>query len=116
MQIKSLLKDITYNDNKPNIAVLLETEFSKEIRLIFKKGQELKEHKTGFPIVVEIFEGEVEFGIPNEKMTLSKGGLIHLEAHIPHDVVATKDSIIRLTLSKGDMADRVAKVANQSSH
>lgn len=115
MQIKSLLEDFSYKENKPNISVLMETEFSKEIRLIFKKGQELKEHQTGFPIVVEIFEGEIEFGVSNEKMTLSKGSLIHLEAHLPHDLKATQDSIVRLTLSKGDAVDRVAGVADRSS-
>ncbi len=36
---------------------MMETETSKEIGILFKKGQMMKEHKAGFPITVEIHTG-----------------------------------------------------------
>jgi len=50
----SLLKEVTYNESKPKIDVLFQTEQTKEIRIALNTNQEMKEHKTPFPIVVEI--------------------------------------------------------------
>ena len=111
MKKSSLTKNITYNENKATISVLFETETTKEIRVVMKKDQVMKEHKTSFPITVEIFEGAIDFGVDGTIYNLIKGDLVSLEASIPHDLVATADSIVRLTLSKLDTAERVIKVS-----
>lgn len=107
MKIASLSELIQYDDVKPMVSVLMETDNSKEIRILLKKGQQMKEHQTPFPIVVEIFEGHIEFGVKGEKHNLLKGDLIALEGGVPHDLRGLSDSIIRLSLSKKDHAKRV---------
>lgn len=114
MKCASLTNDIQYNDAKPAVQVLLDTESSREIRIVFKKGQVMKEHKTPFPIVVEIFDGRITFGVNGDSHNLKKGDLVHLEGNVPHDLKAEVDSIVRLTLSKADTAERVKKVAENS--
>lgn len=111
MKKSSLTKHITYNENKAAISVLFETETTKEIRVVMKKDQVMKEHKTAFPITVEIFEGAIDFGVEGVIHKLIKGDLVALEASVPHDLEAVKDSIVRLTLSKLDTVDRVVKVS-----
>lgn len=110
MKTASLRSELEYNEEKVAIKVMMETETSKEIRILFRKGQVMKEHKAGFPITVEIHEGKIEFGVNGDKMILSAGDLIALEANIPHDLHAHQDSIVRLTLSKLDKVERVEKV------
>lgn len=110
MKIASLSELIEYDDVKPVVSVLMETDNSKELRILLKKGQHMKEHKTPFPIVVEIFEGFVEFGKNGEKYNLLKGDLISLEGGVSHDLFGLSDSIIRLSLSKKDHATRVKKL------
>lgn len=110
----SLTENIKYNPDKPNAELLLETEFTKEIRITFREGQTMKEHKAPFPIVVEIFEGAIDFGLNNETLHLQKGDLITLSANIPHDLKAVQESIVRLTLSKGDKIQRVQEVTKNS--
>jgi len=114
MKTASLTENIEYNDKRPNIQVLLDTETGKEIRISFKKDQIMKEHKTPFPIVVEIFEGKIAFGVNGKVHNLKKGDLISLEGNVPHDLNATEDSIVRLSLHKGDSEIRVEDVANKS--
>ena len=111
MKIASLRSELNYNEDKVAVTVMMETESSKEIRILFRKGQIMKEHKAGFPITVEIHEGAIEFGVTGEKLSLTAGDLISLEANVPHDLLAQEDSIVRLTLSKFDKFERVQKVA-----
>ncbi|MCM4158299.1 cupin [Antarcticibacterium flavum] len=112
MKLASLTKDLEYNENKPAVKVLMDTDSSREIRITMKKGQVMKEHKTPFPIVVEIFEGEIKFGVKGESHFLVKGDLVQLDGDVPHDLEAQADSTVRLTLSKFDTAERVKGVAN----
>ena len=88
MKTASLTSDIQYNETKPFIQVLLESESGKEIRIVFKKGQLMKEHKAPFPIVVEVFEGSIDFGVVGKISTLNRGDLIPLDSNVPHDLTA----------------------------
>jgi quercetin dioxygenase-like cupin family protein len=111
MLTASLTKDLDFNADRPAIKVLLETSYSKEIRILLKADQVMKEHKTSFPIIVEIVSGEIFFTVNSEKRNLKQGDLIALEGNVPHSLEAQEDSIIRLSLTKSDSTERVQKVA-----
>ncbi len=113
MKLASLINDLQYHETRPTIQVLMETDAGKEIRIAFKEGQVMKEHKTPFPIVVEIFEGAIDFGVNGEIYHLKKGDLICLEGGIPHDLKALETCTVRLSLNKADSAKRVEGVVNQ---
>ncbi len=114
MKQASYRNDLTYDDNRIKTKVILESSFSKEIRILLKHGQVMKEHKTPLPIIVHVLEGEIDFGVQGEVHSLTQGAIVSLEGNIPHDLTARKDSIVRLTLSKLDDAARVEKVATNS--
>lgn len=113
MKTASLTKDLIYKENGPALSVLLDSEAGKEIRIVFKKGQEMRKHKAPYPIVVEIFEGFIEFGVEGEKYDLKKGDLITLGGKIFHDLYAKEDSIVRLSLNKKDTVKRASEVVNR---
>lgn len=108
--MNSFNEQLDYNDSRVVTRVILETSFSKEIRILMKSGQIMKEHKAPFPIIVHILEGEIDFGVNGEISLLKKGAILTLEGNVPHDLKAREDSIVRLTLSKLDSASRVEKV------
>lgn len=110
MKKSNILDNLTYNEDKPAISVLFETESTKEIRIVFKQGQVMKKHQTPFPIAVELFEGTLDFGVENEIHSLKKGDILALDGGIPHDLSATANCVVRLTLSKKDSVQRVKDV------
>ena len=110
MKTANIYSDIEYKEDKPSIQVLLKTGFTKEIRIAFKKGQAMKEHKTSYPIVVEICEGKLAFGVNGEVLHLVRGDLLALGPSVPHDLLATEDCVVRLTLTMSDTAKRVEDI------
>lgn len=113
MKTSSITDDLSFNELKPNISVLMETENTKEIRILMKEGQSMKEHQTPFPITVEIFDGSIQFGVKGKYLELKRGDLLSLEGSVPHDLLCISDCIIRLSLSKRDQVNRVREVINQ---
>ncbi|TXD50034.1 cupin domain-containing protein [Polaribacter sp. IC073] len=108
----SLTTNLIYKEDKPAITLLMETNSTKEIRIVMRKNQEMKEHTAPKPIVVEIFEGEILFGVNNKELQLKKGDLIALDANVPHNLFCEKDAIVRLTISKTDSISRVNDVVS----
>ena len=113
MNQDSFDKDLVYSAEKVSVKLILESSFSKEIRILLKKGQEMKEHKAPYPIVIHLIEGEINFGIDSKTNHLSKGDIITLEGNVPHNLIALKDSIVRLTLSKSDQLERVVDASGK---
>ena len=114
MKTASIHQDLEFNENKPAIKAILETDFTKEIRILMRENQEMKEHQTPFPIVVELLEGEIIFGVEGQNYEVKKGDLLTLSGGVPHNLIAKKESVIRLTLSKLDSSKRVEGVAEKS--
>jgi len=114
MKTVSIYQDLEFNENKPAIKAILETDFTKEIRILMRENQEMKEHQTPFPIVVELLEGEIIFGVEGQNYEVKKGDLLTLSGGVPHNLIAKKESVIRLTLSKLDSSKRVEGVAEKS--
>lgn len=114
MEYNSFNNDLQFTDERVKISVVLETSFSKEIRVAFKKGQVMKEHKTAYPIAVHLLKGSIEFGVEGSKHQLKEGDILTLEGNIPHDLFANEESVVRLTLSKLDTVERVKGVAEDS--
>lgn len=110
INIASFNDELEFDENRIKTKVLLETSFSKEIRILLKKGQIMKEHKTPFPILIHVLEGEIELGINRTIHLLKSGAIIALEGNVPHDLNAKENSIVRLTLSIQDKVERVNDV------
>lgn len=110
MQITNFNTEKNYDDSKPAIKLILETENIKEVRILMKQGQKMKEHKSSFPIVIHVIYGEIEFEVANEKHLFESGSILSLKANVPHSLFAREDSMLRLSLSKQDDVRRVESV------
>lgn len=110
MKKESFTADVVFTNEKIQTKVILETSFSKEIRILLAKGQFMKEHKAPFPIIIHVLEGSIDLGFDQQVQKMNTGDLITLDANVPHDLRANEDANIRLTLSKLDKIERVESV------
>ena len=110
MKVTSFLENITFNSSRPAVSMLLETDFSKEIRIVFEKGQIMKDHKAPLAIIVQVIKGRIDFGINQELLKLKAGDLISVKPNVIHNLTAIEESVVRLTLSKADTLQRVKNV------
>jgi quercetin dioxygenase-like cupin family protein len=110
MTYTSFTADVIFGETQPVITPLITNEFTKEIRIVFREGQSMKAHKTSYPITVMIVSGEIDFGIGEERIVFAAGDVIALEPNVIHDLNALEDSIVRLSLHKGDSVARVSGV------
>ncbi|MCF6245013.1 MAG: cupin [Sulfurovum sp.] len=106
----SFYKDLKFSDDAVVITSMLESSFGKEIRITFKEGQVMKEHKTKFPITVMTLQGCIEFTVNGETSVLKEGDIIALEGGIIHELKAIQESIVWLGLHKADSIERVESV------
>lgn len=101
MSFIHILEDCEFNSQKPIMKVLLDTEFSKEIRICMAKDTEMSEHSSPKPIAVQVIEGKIIFGVNGVEHTMVAGTFVTFEGNIQHHLKALEDSILRLTIFKG---------------
>jgi len=111
MEKGSFLTDVVYDKERPKINVVVQTPFSKEIRIALTKGQLMKDHSAPLPIVVQVLKGQVDFGTESGQVILMEGDIISVEASVRHNLLGIEQSVVRLTLSKADKASRVEEAA-----
>ncbi|RLA70324.1 MAG: cupin [Epsilonproteobacteria bacterium] len=109
-QTASFYTDLEFSDKSVVITPMLDSTFGKEIRIAFKESQVMKEHKTKFPITVMILRGSIEFTVGEKMFMLNAGDVIALEGNVLHELKATHESVVRLSLHKSDSLERVKGV------
>lgn len=106
----SFFKDLKFSDTSVVITSLLDSDFGKEIRIAFQKGQVMKEHKTKFPITVMTLKGSISFNVEQQTIILSAGDVISVKGNVLHELKALEESVVRLSLHKNDTISRVQSV------
>jgi quercetin dioxygenase-like cupin family protein len=76
----------------------LSADGARVVVFAFDTGAELTEHSAPGPILVQALEGRLEFTAEDVTKELVPGGLLHLDARIPHSVRAHEPSKMMLTI------------------
>ena len=100
MQTTQYLTDLVFDENKPKLQPMLDTAYVKEVRITFRAGQEMPEHKAKFPICVQVLRGQIQFSAEGETQQLQVGDLVTLEGNVLHSLLAGEESVVRLSIHK----------------
>lgn len=66
----------------------------------FGNGQELSEHTASKPAIMHFLEGEADVTVGKRQVDARAGTWIHMEARLPHSIVAKTPVIMLLLLLK----------------
>ena len=79
---------------------MLDTDFSKEIRVVFKKGQIMEDHQAPFAIIVQVIKGSIDFGVIGEVQQMNTGDIISLKPQIVHNLIANRRKYCKIIFVK----------------
>jgi len=96
--IAQLKRETTWADSDRNSVTIFKSDTSTIVLIGVRKNAELKEHTAIGNITVQVLEGEINFLVEQQNLSMVKGQMITLEENIPHRVVAVQDSFFLLTL------------------
>lgn len=68
------------------------------VRLTFRAGQRMDDHKAGRPILVSVQSGDVEFGFDDRLEHLTPGSVAHVDAGVVHRLIAQTDAVATLVV------------------
>jgi quercetin dioxygenase-like cupin family protein len=70
---------------------------TRVIALSFDQGQEMREHKTQHPILLQTLDGHVRITADGQSHDLRPGSVLYLPAALPHAVEAIEPSRLTIT-------------------
>jgi len=106
-QILSLAQETRFASNGIVSRTLLRTAHSRVVLFGFAEGQELSEHTSTQPALIEILSGECEFFLAGKPHLLKAGDLLYLPPNLAHSVQATKQFSMLLTLFKPEQPNPI---------
>jgi quercetin dioxygenase-like cupin family protein len=77
---------------------VLKAEGARVVLFSFDVGQELTEHTAAVPILLQVLDGRLRVGADGQHVELVAGGLVHIGARVPHEVLALEPSRMMLTM------------------
>ncbi len=70
----------------------------KSVIFGFAEGEELSEHTASVPAIVQILKGDATLTFESEVKQLTAGAWVHMDAHLPHSVLAKTELVIMVYL------------------
>lgn len=97
--IKQLKTEDTWQTSDRNAITVFKTNGLRIVLIGLHKEAVIQKHATDGIISVQVLEGEINFRTIYESNLLRKGEMIALHEGLEHTVIATKESVILLTLT-----------------
>ncbi|MFC4463907.1 cupin domain-containing protein [Streptomyces xiangluensis] len=96
--ISNLAAELPLPEDGTLSRVLYRDDRLRVVGFAFATGQELTEHTSALPVVVQVVQGHLELVLGDEKTEAQPGSWIHLPARLPHTVRATEPTLMLLTM------------------
>ncbi len=97
-EARSLKAEPEWIAGERNGKTLAKYPHMRVVLIALRKGTSLREHKVEGPMALYVVSGKVTISVKNAEYQLRNGGLFTLRKTIPHDVRASDDSTILLTI------------------
>jgi quercetin dioxygenase-like cupin family protein len=96
--IDSLHDELAISDGATLSKLLYRDDHVRVVGFAFDTGQELTEHTSALPVVIQVISGRLDLVLGDQKTHAGPGCWIHLPARLPHSVRATEPTLMLLTM------------------
>ncbi|MCF4136236.1 cupin domain-containing protein [Streptomyces sp. Tue 6430] len=96
--IADLAAELTVPEDGTLSRVLYRDDRLRVVGFAFAAGQELTEHTSALPVVIQVVRGRLDLTLGEERTVAGPGSWIHLPARLPHTVYAVEPSVMLLTM------------------
>lgn len=70
------------------------------VRISFRQGQVLDDHRAPGPVLITCVSGEIDLDVAGEAHHLEPGATIYLSGGVVHRLVARADAVVHVTLHR----------------
>jgi quercetin dioxygenase-like cupin family protein len=81
--------------------VLHRTDRLRLVAFSFDQGQELTEHTAAVPVALQVITGRLAVTAGDDTFEMGPAAWLHMDAHLPHSVVALEAAVVLLTMLPG---------------
>ncbi len=78
--------------------VVMRAEGVRIVLFAFDTDQELTEHTAAVPILLQALDGRLRVGAGGASVELAPGGVVHIGARVPHEVLALEPARMALAM------------------
>ncbi len=96
--ISDLAAELTVPEDGTLSRVLYRDDRLRVVGFAFATGQELTEHTSALPVVIQVVRGRLDLVLGEEKTEAVPGSWIRLPARLPHSVRAVEPSVMLRTM------------------
>jgi quercetin dioxygenase-like cupin family protein len=79
--------------------MLLKSEDLRILLIAMESGARMEEHHSDGRISIQLLEGSVRIRVQQQMKEISAGNLLAIDRSVKHDVEATEDSVLLLTIA-----------------
>lgn len=98
--MKQIREETSWKTGDRNAITLLKSNRMRVVLVALHEGAEIPRHIAEGMISVQVLEGEIRFSTDQQSEALTTGKMITLHERIPHEVLARKESVFLLTLTR----------------
>lgn len=98
--ISQLKSESTWKDSDRNSITVHKSMHFVQVLIGLHKGAELKPHKAGGILSLQVLEGSIEFILEQKTAAMKKGNMLVLHEDIYHSVKALEESFLLLSIAK----------------
>jgi len=103
MDLNHLMEQVrnepSWSDSDRNSITIYKAENIRIVLIGLHENAELKTHTANGIISVHVLEGHIKFTTDQQMTELEKGQMLALKRHIPHSVLALKETFFLLTMA-----------------
>ncbi|SBT92069.1 Cupin domain protein [Streptomyces sp. DI166] len=96
--ITDLTEELPLPEDGTLSRVLYRDDRLRVVGFAFAAGQELTEHTSALPVVIQVIRGRLDLVLGDEKTQAEPGTWIHMPARMPHSVHAVEPTVMLLTM------------------